>query len=360
MSKAKLSLIPAQEDLSPALPEIPVSGRDGYQWSLGQHLGAYQDSAGRGAGAGVVMQAAGGATGVSGSVGYAPNDMSSGVRSVPAAVDGMSAGAGGSVSMPGQMPFADNRADFDAATVEKIATELYGDYAATVLAPELSFWQRLRANTATPKGIAIVFVVALAVCGAAWFIWVTGVQAFDSSAKPVDKSSVADSENTGFYAPSSLGDPPEIAANSGGSQQKVTVHVVGEVHNPGLYTLTPGARVSDAVTAAGGPLETAQLQQINIARALQDGEQIRVPKEGEQPGETGIAADSGAVTSSIISLNTATAEQLQTLPKIGQKTAEKIISWRAQNGGFKSPEQLLEVEGIGQKTFEMLKPLVSV
>ncbi|GAB3805248.1 hypothetical protein GCM10028798_26750 [Humibacter antri] len=143
------------------------------------------------------------------------------------------------------------------------------------------------------------------------------------------------------------------------------VHVLGAVSRPGLYTLPAGTRVVDAVGAAGGMTSDAEQSGVNLARPLTDGEQLVVPHVGDpvQPdpgGAAGAGAAQGTVAGGKVNLNTATKEQLETLPRVGPAMAAKILTWRTQNGRFTSIDDLMNVSGIGQRTFDGLKDLVSV
>jgi competence protein ComEA len=141
----------------------------------------------------------------------------------------------------------------------------------------------------------------------------------------------------------------------------VTVHVVGEVRHPGVYRLPGGSRATDAVSAAGGLLGDADQAAVNLARVVADGEQIAVPKEGQAAAGTA-GATTGAASGTAggkIDLNTATAEQLDTLPGVGPATAQKIVADRTANGPFRSVEDLLRVPGIGPAKLEALKDLVT-
>jgi competence protein ComEA len=142
------------------------------------------------------------------------------------------------------------------------------------------------------------------------------------------------------------------------------VHVLGAVVRPGLYTLPAGSRVVDAVGAAGGLTSDAEQSGVNLARLLSDGEQLVVPHVGDPvtaPGSGGSASGSEAgMPGGTVNLNTATEEQLETLPRIGPAMAAKILAWRADNGRFTSVDDLMNVSGIGQKTFDGLKDQVSV
>jgi competence protein ComEA len=138
------------------------------------------------------------------------------------------------------------------------------------------------------------------------------------------------------------------------------VDVVGAVHRPGLYRLPRGARIADAIARAGGAARKAQLELVNVAAPLADGEQVVVPRRGS----AGAAASSGSAAPGTpaagpVHLGTATAEQLDSLPSVGPVTAQKIIDYRQQHGGFSSVEELDAVPGIGPARMEQLKGLVA-
>lgn len=148
----------------------------------------------------------------------------------------------------------------------------------------------------------------------------------------------------------------------------VKVHVAGAVNLPGVYELDDGDRVADALTAAGGPLPEAALDSVNLAAVLIDGEQIYVPAVGQgQPAAAGAPAGGVSVGSSAgaggnrpININNATVDQLEQLDGVGEKTAEKIIAYREEHGGFASTEEIMEVPGIGPAKFEGIKDDISV
>jgi competence protein ComEA len=144
---------------------------------------------------------------------------------------------------------------------------------------------------------------------------------------------------------------------------EVVVHVAGAVASPGVQRLPIGSRVIDAVDAAGGALPDADLPRVNLAALLVDGQQVYVPKPGEQPppaAGAGPSAVGGDAPGSLVNLNTATPEQLDTLPGVGPSTAAAIIAHRDQNGPFTSVDQLLDVRGIGEAKLEQLRDLVTV
>jgi competence protein ComEA len=152
----------------------------------------------------------------------------------------------------------------------------------------------------------------------------------------------------------------------------VVVHVAGEVRNPGVYSLSPGARVIDALAAAGGPTAAADLDRVNLAVPLGDAVQVYVPHRGRrspsrapQPGVNAptlpapAAGAPGAVNgTALVSLNSATAQQLDDLPGVGPATAAAIIGHRERNGPFTSVDDLLAVPGIGPSKLARLRDLV--
>jgi competence protein ComEA len=138
------------------------------------------------------------------------------------------------------------------------------------------------------------------------------------------------------------------------SQLSLFVHVVGEVENPGMYQLSLGARLVDAVFAAGGLTKKADHSSVNLAREISDGEQIFVMAEGEQ------AASFSSGQPGLVSLNRSMEAELETLPGIGPALAARIIAWREANGGFKKVEDLQKVSGIGEKLLAGLKEQVTL
>lgn len=134
----------------------------------------------------------------------------------------------------------------------------------------------------------------------------------------------------------------------------IIVHILGAVTNPGLYELHEGDRAIDAVAAAGGFTDVADQGQLNLARFVVDAEQIYVPAIGEVP-----AASLGGVAGKT-NLNTADEAALDLLPRVGPAMAARIISWREANGRFSVIEDLMNVSGIGEKTFDALRDLVTV
>lgn len=191
--------------------------------------------------------------------------------------------------------------------------------------------------------------------------------------------------------------PSESAQGGASGEATVRVHVAGAVNNPGVYTLPAQGRAVDAIAAASGAAVDADLDRVNLAGALSDGVQIYVPHRGEtaapaqiqpnggtanagqgnaangaaqngtsqggtqpQPARTLTPAGSAQKGSTPVNINTATAEELQTLPRIGPAMAQRIIAWREAHGGFRSVDELDAVPGIGPSMLENLRPLVTV
>ena len=186
--------------------------------------------------------------------------------------------------------------------------------------------------------------------------------------------------------------PSESAPGGASGEATVRVHVAGAVNNPGVYTLPAQGRAVDAIAAASGAAADADLDRVNLAGALSDGVQIYVPHRGEtaapaqiqpnggtanvgqgnaangasqggtqpQPARTLTPAGSAQKGSTPVNINTATAEELQSLPRIGPAMAQRIIAWREAHGGFRSVDELDAVPGIGPSMLENLRPLVTV
>ncbi|MCL1788674.1 MAG: helix-hairpin-helix domain-containing protein [Defluviitaleaceae bacterium] len=163
--------------------------------------------------------------------------------------------------------------------------------------------------------------------------------------------------------------PMRVEPEAPQAPEIIVVHIVGEVENPGVFELETGARVYDALQLAGGATEDADLTRINLAAFLQDAMQIIVPAVGDNVDEVFIFAEGSAPgaspgpppqTGGLVNINTATLEQLQTLPGVGPVMAENIIAYRESVGGFASVDDLINVTRIGEATLERLRPLVTV
>jgi competence protein ComEA len=161
--------------------------------------------------------------------------------------------------------------------------------------------------------------------------------------------------------------PISLTGTEGGGSGsgRVVVHVAGAVHHPGVYRLRAGARVDDAVRRAGGARPRADLDQLNLAAKLEDGRQVLVPRRVPASAAAAGAATTAGPTAPgapavPINLNTATLEQLDTLPGVGPATAQKILDYRTAHGGFGSVEDLGQVPGIGDRRMAALRDEVRV
>ncbi len=155
------------------------------------------------------------------------------------------------------------------------------------------------------------------------------------------------------------------------TEKPIAVHVVGAVPRPGLYDFSEGARVQDAIDAAGGLLAEADPGSINLAALLEDGQQLNIPyASGSEPAQGSGTGSSFAQplpteaptagAQDLININTATLEELDSLPGIGPTTAQKIIDYRTANGPFAAIEDIMNVSGIGPATFQNIKDLITV
>ena len=208
-------------------------------------------------------------------------------------------------------------------------------------------------------GVLAVVVVAL-VAGVVWY-------RMGSSGSAAPPRSPAAPVERGAGAPPTAARPSTETGDAAGARTvsgaTVTVHVAGAVRTPGVIALPTGARVIDAVEGAGGGLPDADLDHLNLAAKLVDGQRILVTKVGQaapvgmaDPSDVVSAPDSGA----LIDLNNATSAQLETLPGIGPALAGAIIAERDRRGGFRSVNELREVRGIGEKRFAELRDRVVV
>ncbi len=155
------------------------------------------------------------------------------------------------------------------------------------------------------------------------------------------------------------------------NQNQIIVHITGAINKEGVYTLDENSRISDAVNLAGGLREDADTSKINLAYKLEDGMKINIPSINDEntliTSEIGIENNNQIdetknkdTSNKKININTATKEELDTLPGIGESTAQKIINYRKENGKFSSIEEIKEVKGIGESKFENIKELICI
>lgn len=253
----------------------------------------------------------------------------------------------------------------------------------------------------SPRVLLLVAVLALVavVWGVTQFSAAPRAEQLASpSASAESVQAVGAQQSPGAQSTAQPGSNPSESAQGGASgEATVRVHVAGAVNNPGVYTLPAQGRAVDAIAAASGAAADADLDRVNLAGALSDGVQIYVPHRGEtaapaqiqpnggtanagqgnaanggaqngasqggtqpQPARTLTPAGSAQKGSTPVNINTATAEELQTLPRIGPAMAQRIIAWREAHGGFRSVDELDAVPGIGPSMLENLRPLVTV
>lgn len=145
------------------------------------------------------------------------------------------------------------------------------------------------------------------------------------------------------------------------TERPVVVYITGAVPRPGVYALPKGARVQDAISAAGGFLAEAEKSQINLAALIEDGEKLDIPYvEGGSPVLSTPVPAIVTSTTELVNINTASTTELETLPGIGPTTAQKIIDHREANGPFVNTEDIINVPGIGPGTYERIKDLIAV
>ncbi|MBT2531420.1 ComEA family DNA-binding protein [Arthrobacter sp. ISL-48] len=215
-----------------------------------------------------------------------------------------------------------------------------------------------------------VLIGIVAVAAGAWFWWQV------SAGRP---EVVPLSDVTSSGAPSAAGEPagpepadPGQSEGSPGVAAGIVVHVAGAVARPGVVQLPSGSRVHEAVAAAGGSTPTADLNRLNLAAVVLDGQKVYVPLPGEflPPDSSGASSGasgsgeglggSAAAAGGKTNLNTASMEELDALPKVGPVLAQRIVDWRKEHGPFKTVEELDAVDGVGPKMLETLLPLLGV
>lgn len=191
-------------------------------------------------------------------------------------------------------------------------------------------------------GLIVVLVLTLGGVGL-WYM--------RSLPKPIQ---VAEAPGGGQVA-----DPAAASSGASPSAASVIVDVAGWVKQPGVYELTAGDRVIDAIERAGGARKGAELSALNLAAPLIDGSQILVPRTGATSGTPGSGGTAPGGTA-LININTASAVELEALPGIGEVLAATIVQYRTENGPFASVDQLEDVSGIGPSTLEEIRDFVTV
>ena len=199
----------------------------------------------------------------------------------------------------------------------------------------------------------------------------------DQGAADTHPDATAGSAHTAPAGEAAGGPATAVPAAASPTDDVVLVHVAGAVRRPGLYELPLGARVADAIDAAGGPRPKAALGSVNLAQPLADGTKLDVPRSGQPavaaptvgtatgsatsaPASSTSTSSPGATPGAPIPLNTADQAALETIPEVGPVTAAAILEHRAEIGSFESVEQLIDVTGIGPATLEAIRPYVTV
>jgi len=208
---------------------------------------------------------------------------------------------------------------------------------------------RVAVSRTAAAGLAFLALLALVLAGS--YAWrgraVQAVRPTDPTSSSSPQPSAAPSSTPGVTS------PPSPAG-------EVVVDVAGKVRHPGVVRLPLGSRVVDAIAAAGGVSGHVDLTGLNLARVLTDGEQVVVGAEGAPPTSTPPTTGQGGTTDAVVNLNTATLEQLDTLPGVGPVLAQRILDWRTAHGRFSTIDELREVSGIGDSRFADLAPRVRV
>ncbi|MCT1685554.1 helix-hairpin-helix domain-containing protein [Pseudoglutamicibacter cumminsii] len=218
--------------------------------------------------------------------------------------------------------------------------------------------------------------LALALCVLAAVLAFRFLGSSGGGLKPADVVTAKSDRSAEPVTEKPLGQPTQ-AQPTAGTPSRIRVHVVGAVKKPGLYELEPGSIAADAVKKAGGLSRKADQAGINLAAPVNDGEQIRVPQQGEVnsntgggppgnvegPGNTGTPplADSaaGAGSSPVVRINSASADELQQLPGVGPALAQRILDFRSEHGPFRGPADLDAVSGIGPSILGKIEKMVS-
>ncbi|MFH9955355.1 helix-hairpin-helix domain-containing protein [Streptomyces roseolus] len=230
----------------------------------------------------------------------------------------------------------------------------------------LPLWVQTRCGLEPRSLAALAVVLVVAACAAGGFFWAGRPEQVRApelvGVAPVAAPPVSASAPVSASVSASVRSGGGAGPGGGAAAAEVVVDVAGKVRRPGVLTLPAGSRVADALRAAGGVRAGADLTGLNRARVLFDGEQVLVGVPGAPAGggaASGAGVGAGAAGSGVpLSLNAATAEQFDGLPGVGPVLARRIVDHRTERGGFRSVEELREVDGIGERRFADLQPLV--
>lgn len=211
-------------------------------------------------------------------------------------------------------------------------------------------------RTARRYGLVGWGAAAVALCVVLVAVVLVGAVARGAGSLTVERSDGTQRAEEGVEGDGAPEEPPPSEEDE---KDVVIVHVDGAVGVPGVYELEAGARVGEAVDAAGGLADDADTSTLNLAAEVADGEKVYVPHEGEPAPAEGDGAASGG-SASPVNINTADVEELDELPGVGEATARAIVEDRETNGPFSTPEDLMRVSGIGEKKFARLEGLICV
>ena len=199
-----------------------------------------------------------------------------------------------------------------------------------------------------------IIILALVVLAIILYNFATKLDIFD-------KSEDFSIENTNLVVSESSNTKEEVTLEE---KAKIKIYITGEVVSPGVYELEENSRVEDAIHAAGGLTEKAVLTNVNLAYVLEDAAKIYIPNSNDDEDTGIISSEISSSTPSNknqkININKANAQDLESVPGIGPSTAEKIVTYRNENGKFSSIDDLKNVTGIGEKKFESIKDYISV
>ncbi|MFE7856345.1 helix-hairpin-helix domain-containing protein [Streptomyces sp. NPDC057403] len=226
----------------------------------------------------------------------------------------------------------------------------------------LPLWLQTRCGLERRSVVALSVLLVVAAVLAAQHFWAGRTQSVRAPEVVRAALPFGAGKTNGRPGPgASTGAPGPGGTTAGGAE--IVVDVSGKVRRPGIHRLPPGSRVTDALRAAGGVRPGTDLQGLNRARFLVDGEQVIVggpaaPAPAPEPAGQAAGGPAGAAPAAPVSLNTATAEQLDTLPGVGPVLAQHIVDYRTRHGGFRTVDELREVNGIGDRRFADLRNLV--
>lgn len=212
---------------------------------------------------------------------------------------------------------------------------------------------RGRVGLSGQHGVVVLALVGVALAVAGWLAVRSGAHA---DAVPPPRLVTTAGSATAEASPPVV---PDATAATAAATGQVVVDVAGKVRRPGIVTLPAGSRVQDAIRRAGGPRPGVMLTSLNLARQLVDGEQVLVGQP-VVPGVAPRAAAGSPAAGALVNLNAAGLSELDTLPGVGPVTAQKILDWRTEHGTFTSVDELLEVDGIGDKTLADIAPHVTL